>query len=569
MEGDSMTAPLPGGASEPADVEARHRGLVARTVLVSALTLVSRLLGFLREGLTSAVFGDRSVISDAFFTAWRLPNLFRRLLGEGALSTALQADMTAIDAREGDAAGRALFQGVLRLTGVILLLVAAATMVLVAWMPDRLPLLGWQWLGDDPEPVRDLMVRLLPYVVLICLAAVCAGGLAVRGHFALPNLAPTVMNLVWIGALIWIGVASDWGRTAGDDPATLRAGQWELARWLAWGLLLGGVLQLALHLLPLRRFHLVGGQRVPSPVRPARVLWGTLPLVVGAAIYQINVMVDGLMANSLLVTGGASALYYANRIQQFPLALVSTAAVNAVFPALSAHAQSGSSGALRVRALHDRTQMGILFLALPSAAGLLALAEPIASVCLERGNFGAEGMTRVAVGLRFLAVALIPAGAAGVTTRAYVAMGDRRTPVMFSLVTLIGNVLLNVAFVRGLRMDVGGLTLSTALTSWLNVILLTGGLRTHLELPAGAPELPGRLVRMTLAAGLCGAGALGAHRGVAVLLGSPLPRHSLPALLAAIALGGGLYLAATRLLGVPESAELGRRLRRVLGRGRG
>lgn len=564
-----MAAPPPGGASEPADVAARHRGLVARTVLVSGLTLLSRLLGFLREGLTSAVFGDRSVISDAFFTAWRLPNLFRRLMGEGALSTALQADMTAADARQGDAAGRALFLGVLRVTAGLLVAVTVVTMLLVAWMPDRVPGLDWRWLGDDPAPVRDLMVRLLPYVVLVCLAAVCAGGLAVRGHFALPNLAPTVMNVVWIGTLVWIGIATDWGRAAGEDPLVQRAVQWDMARWLAWGLLLGGLLQFGLHLVPLRRFHLLGGERAPSPVAPARVLLGTLPLVVGAAIYQINVMVDGLMANSLLATGGASALYYANRIQQFPLALVSTAAVNAVFPALSALAQGGSAGPGRVRALHDRTQMGILFLALPSAAGLLMLAEPISSVCLERGNFGADGMARVAIALQFLAIALIPAGAAGVTTRAFVAMGDRRTPVVYSVVALVGNVLLNVAFVQGLGMDVGGLTLSTALTSWVNVALLTVGLRSRLHLPPGAPGLAGRAVRMGLAAAACGGGALATHRAVAALLGAEVPRHSLPALFAAIAVGGGLYLLAARLLGIPEGAELARRLRGLAGRGRG
>ncbi|MEQ1892788.1 MAG: lipid II flippase MurJ, partial [Planctomycetota bacterium] len=173
---------------------ARHKGLVARTVLVAGLTLLSRLLGFAREALMAAVFGSHSVISDAFITAWRVPNLFRRLLGEGALSTSLQAAMTKADIERGDVAGRALFHATLRLMAKLLLVLTVVLMVGVHFLPDRMPITGWAWLGADPEPVRDLTVRVLPYVLLVCLAAVCGGALAVRGHFAWPNFAPTVMN---------------------------------------------------------------------------------------------------------------------------------------------------------------------------------------------------------------------------------------------------------------------------------------------------------------------------------------------------------------------------------------
>ncbi|HEX6886047.1 MAG TPA: lipid II flippase MurJ, partial [Planctomycetota bacterium] len=404
-----MAHPQPEPAHPPSASRtvARHRGLFARTLLVSLLTLVSRLLGFVREALMAAVFGDRSVISDAFITAWRFPNLFRRLLGEGALSVSLQSEMTKRDIERGDAGGRALFRATFRVMIGVLLAVTVAAMVVTWWLPDQAPLVGGAWLGPKPEAVRDLTVRVMPYVVLVCAAALCGGALAVRGHFALPNLAPTAMNLVWIGTLVWIGVASGWGRELGTDDPAVAARQWELARWLAWGLLAGGVVQLLLHLPPLGKHGLLG----PTPgetADPWRVLRTTAPLVVGAAIYQINVMVDGLMANGLLRAGGSSAIYYANRVQQFPLALVSTAAVNAVFPLLNAHGHLGERG--RVRALHDRTQLGILFLALPAAAGLLALALPIASVCYERGNFGLDGTERVAVALRCLAFALVPAG---------------------------------------------------------------------------------------------------------------------------------------------------------------
>jgi putative peptidoglycan lipid II flippase len=542
----------------------RHGGLVARTVLVSGLTLLSRLLGFAREALMAAVFGDKSVISDAFITAWRFPNLFRRLLGEGALSVSLQTAMTKADIERGDAAGRALFRATLARMTWILAAVTLIGMGVVHVLPDRMPLTGWAWLGPAPEAVRDLTVRVLPYVVLVCVAAICGGALAVRGHYALPNLAPTAMNLVWIGTLVAIGVASGWGRELGATPDAVQANQWELARWLAWGLLLGGVVQLGLHLPPLARFgltHAAGDERADA----SAVLRATGPLVIGAAIYQINVMVDGLMANSLLAAGGSSVIYYANRFQQFPLALISTAAVNAVFPLLNAHGHLGER--VKVRALHDRTQLGMLFLALPAATGMFALALPIASVCYEHGNFGFEGTLRTAVGLRCLSLALVPAGAAALASRVFVAMGDLRTPVRIALWMLGTNVMLNTLFVVGFGMDVAGLTLSTALVSCLNLALLLHGLRRRLGLPPAAPELRARILRIALAALLCAAAAWAAQRGTAAALDVPEARRSLAALLAGLAAGGMTYAAAARMLGIPELAEILRRVRARLAPG--
>ena len=174
--------------SEGHQIVERHRGLVGRTALVSALTLLSRLLGFVREIVMAAVFGDSSAVSDAFFTAWRVPNLFRRLFGEGALSTSLQAGITEADAEGGDEAGRSLFLRTVLLMVGVLLVVSSLSMLAVFHMPDRMPGLGWAWLGADPEPVRDLAVRLMPYVVLVCVAALCGGALYVRGQFGFVQL---------------------------------------------------------------------------------------------------------------------------------------------------------------------------------------------------------------------------------------------------------------------------------------------------------------------------------------------------------------------------------------------
>ena len=377
---------------------------MGRTVLVSGLTLLSRILGFVREVIMAALFGDGSAISDAFFTAWRVPNLFRRLFGEGALSTSLQTGITEADAEGGNEAGRRLFGSTVKLMVTLLLVVCTVSMIAIAWMPDVMPGTGWPWLGDPAAPVRDLAVRVMPYVVLVCLAALCGGALFVRGHYAVPNLAPTVMNLTWIAALVWIGIAFG-GFGQGEPGAEIGVGddamgtQWAMARWLAWGVLAGGVIQLAIHIPPLIRFGLLGRRGTEAGAAENRsgawtVLRTAAPLALGAAVYQINVMVDGLMAEGLLRDGGPSALYYANRIQQFPLALVAVAAINSVFPLLKAHGHLGDVAALR--ALHDKTQFAILFLALPAAVGLGVLAEPLASVLFEHGKFGSDGVERIA-----------------------------------------------------------------------------------------------------------------------------------------------------------------------------
>ena len=547
----------PAREEPPADdhVVERHKGLVGRTVLVSGLTLLSRLLGFVREVMTGALFGDKSAISDAFFTAWRVPNLFRRLLGEGALATSLQTAMTEADHDGGDAAGRRLFGETFRLALWILITATAAAM-LVAWsLPDRMPGTGWAWLGEDPEPVRDLMVRLLPFLLLVCLAAVCGGALQVRGHYVAPNLAPALMNVVWIVALGVVGFAYAWDAGSGDAGF---ARQWEMARWVAWGVLVGGLAQLVVHVPPLFTRGLVRavpGERVgPAGAQAGggalHVIKTAAPLAVGAAVYQVNVMVDGLMAEGLLRDGGPSALYYANRIQQFPLALVAIATTNAVFPSLKALGHTGRTDELR--RLHDRAQLGVVFLALPAAAGLWVLSDEIAATLFLRGNYGEDGVARIAIALRMLALALIPAGASGLAGRAYFACSDLVTPVRIAAALLFVNVGLNAALVLGFDMDVEGLALATAITSWMTLALLLFGLRRRLRLPASELRLGGRLGRVVLAS------AVAALVARALAVGD----RSVVALTVAAVAGVGGYALASALLRTPEWGEFRERLAR-------
>jgi putative peptidoglycan lipid II flippase len=554
----------------PSDaIVARHTRLVRRTALVSVLTLASRLLGFLREALTAMLFGGKSPILDAFLTAWRIPNLFRRLLGEGALSTSLQTAITEEDARGGNRAGSALFQRVVWLTLWILLVVCAGVMLAIQVVPEQIG--GFRPLGEPAtaQAIRELTVRLMPFVVLVCLAALAGGALNVRGHYSLPTLAPVAMNVVWIATLLWIGWAFGWGQRGetGFDPER----HFAMARALSWGVLLSGLAQLAVQIPPLVREGLIGriDRGVRQGVRSAgAVLRTAAPLAVGAAVYQINVMIDGFMAVGLLSEGGPTALYFANRIQQFPLALVATAATASVFPSLKALGHLGRRDELRV--LHDRTQHAIAFLALPAGAGLLALSGPIASACLEYGAFEADDSARVGRAMAVLALALLPAGAVGLVSRVYYALGDFRTPVIASVWILIANSLLNVLFVVGLGLDVEGIALGTAAATWLHLAILLPALGRRYGLPRSGVTRMAELASMLFAALLSAVVAWGlAHWLLATLPSDwrPGPRSAL-AIGPAIVAAGLVYLACVRLLGVSEWRLFEARVRARFGSGK-
>ncbi|MGD2016520.1 MAG: murein biosynthesis integral membrane protein MurJ [Planctomycetota bacterium] len=574
MERPEPQNAAPEPAAAPADAEqrpperppARHRRLALRTALVSSLTLVSRVLGYAREMLAAALFGDTSGVFDAFLTAFRVPNLFRRFLGEGALATSFQTALTEVDETHGEAAGGHLFRRTLGLMFVVSFVLSLLVMAAVAAAPDTVPGTGWAWLGADPEAVRDLTVRVMPFLVLVCLSSLVTGALQVRGRFGAPAFAPAAMNLAWIGTLLVIAWHFGWSEGPAEAAGDLSERHVAMARWLAWGLLVAGLVQLAVQWPALRATGLWGrlgpGQGLPAGAPgPGEVLRRAAPLALGAAVYQINVMVDGLMAESLLPDGGPTAHYYANRVQQFPLALIAVAATSAVFPALKQLGHRGELGALR--RLHDRTHLAVAAVALPAAVGLYVLARPVVEVSFERGAFGEEGVRRTTLALKALCFAIVPAGATGLVARTYYSVGDFSTPVKVSAAMLVLNGLLNVLFLVVLGMDVEGLAAATAITSALNVALLLPGLTGRLGLPASDAPFASTLPRVAAATALSGLAA-GWVQGAVVPWAGPAS-----ALFAAIAAGGAVYLAAALALGVEDVRDISRKILRRLRPARG
>ena len=554
----------PEGGASPDDIVGRHSGrLVRRTALVSALTLVSRILGFVREMLSAWLFGDKSGMYDAFLTAWRVPNLFRRFLGEGALSTSFQTALTRTDGDHGSEEGARLFRETLRTAIALLVGLCLALMGGVWLVPDSMPFTQWQWLGPDSDEVRELAVRLAPFVVLICVSALIGGALQVRGHFSSPAWAPAVLNVVWIAALVLLFVAYGWPPEEGHPPGT----QLEMARWLAWGALLAGLAQVVVQVPYLARNGLALRARASAGRRSERpegaptaggVFRKAAPLALGAAVYQINVMIDGLMAEGLLPDGGPSLHYFANRVQQFPMALIAFAATAAVFPALQAHGHRGDREA--VRRLHDRTHRAICFVALPASVGLFVLATPMLSAFFEHGDFDREGVERMSPALRWLTVAILPAGASGLVARTYYSLGDFRSPVRISAVMLLVNVVLNVVCIQGLGMDVDGLAAATATTSWGTLAWMVLGLRAKLQLPSMEPGFWSACARMGLAAALMGVVVRTADGWLTPGLGPAV------SVVLATPLGVAVYFLAASLTRVPEAASLRERIARKLTR---
>lgn len=552
-----MSSPDAHEPSAGVDVVGRHGRLFARTALVSGLTLVSRVVGFARETIAASIFGDRSPINDAFVTAWRVPNLFRSMLGEGAISTAMQAELTRADAKQGIAAGNALFRSLFRSLALFLLVACGALMLVVWVLPDRMPLTGIAWLGEHPGPVRELLVRMLPFVVLVCLSAVAAGALNVRGHFLAPAAGPAIMNVAWIGALFFVADRYGWTSLGpATQPAEMER-HLAMSRELALFVVAAGVLLLAVQVPALVKHGFLRDE-----ARGERASWKdalaivrtSAPLALGAAVYQVNVLVDGFMAESMLESGGPSVLYWAQRLQQLPLSLVAVAATSAVFPVLTAFGQTGRKSELRD--LLDETSHAIAFLAVPAACGLFVLAAPIVAVCFQRGAFGAEGVERTASALRGLSFALPAIGAAGLLARAFYALGDYSTPVRIGLCMLVLNVALNWTLVRVAGMDVGGFALATAVVAWVNLILLAVRLGS-LGMPPALAGGAGRLARVVIASAL----AAGSAR-LAFELGREPAGRTL-ALVAAIALAACVYGALAALLSIPEWGRTLARLRKA------
>ncbi|MBM3569844.1 MAG: murein biosynthesis integral membrane protein MurJ [Alphaproteobacteria bacterium] len=423
--------------------------LLRAAATVGGLTLVSRVLGFLRDLLFAAALGAGPV-ADAFFVAFKLPNFFRRLFAEGAFSAAFVPLYNELSARQGQAAARAFAEQALAL---LLTAVLGLVVVMQAAMPWVMHLLAPGFVGDESRfalAVRFSIVT-FPYLVFISLVALMAGVLNALGRFAAPAATPILLNLGLIAAALWpAGDAA--GRGLAQSWGLLLAGMAQFL-YLAWTCGKAGVT------LSLPRPRLS-----PKTVEMLKLM---LPAAIGAGAAQINLVVD-LILGSLLPAGSISYLFYADRLNQLPLGVIGVAVGTALLPLLSRQIAAGEREA--ALASQNRAIELVLLLTLPAAIGLVMLAEPIVAVLFERGAFGPLETARTAGALALYSLGLPAYVLIKALTPGFYARKDTGTPLAIALFCIGLNILLSLVLMDSMLHF--GLALATALSAVVNAAAL-------------------------------------------------------------------------------------------------
>jgi putative peptidoglycan lipid II flippase len=510
---------------------------------VGAWTMASRVLGLVRDQILAATMGVGAV-ADAFYVAFRLPNLFRRLFGEGAFNAAFVPLFTGLLATEGPAVARGFAEEAMAVLSFWLLLLTVAGEI---FMPAVLHVIAPGFAGDPHKFALAVTLSRItfPYMLLICVAALVSGVLNGLDRFGAASAAYVMFNVVGIAAIL------------GLTPYVATVGH-----AAAWGITASGVAQLALLLWAVKRAGMA--LRLPRPrlTPQMRLLMRRMaPGLIGSGIVQLNLAVDTIIS-TLLPAGSVALLYLADRVNQLPLGVLGNAAGTSLLPALTREAKTDPERAL---ATHNRAVGGTLLLTIPACVALLVLARPIMEVLFGRGAFtahdaalSAQSLACYAVGLpAFVMVKLLGPG--------FYARGDTSTPVRLGLATLAVNLALNLALMRPLAHM--GPPLATSLASTLNTGLLGVVLwRRGWFRPDRA--LMSRVAR-TLVATLVMALVLeGLLRGLPTVLVHGHGWRACVGLGGMMAAGLAAFGAAAQALGLIRLGDVGRRVRGRLWRGR-
>jgi putative peptidoglycan lipid II flippase len=446
--------------------------------VVGAVTLLSRVLGFIRDAVIAWFLGA-GFSSDAFIAAFRIPNLLRRLVAEGSLSSAFIPVFTEYIVNQSRSEAFHLARSAFGLLAAFLVILTIGGVLLSPWL---VRIIAPGFIGEKLLLTVTLTRIMFPYIFFIGLVALCTGILNVLGHFAAPAFAPVLLNLAIIGAVILIS----------PFLTTPVVG-------LAFGVLIGGLLQFVLQLPVMIRkgfrfrektqiFH-PGLKRVGALI---------LPVVLGGAVYQINVVI-GTLLGSLLDEGSITYLYFADRLVQFPLGVFAIAAATAVLPSLSRKAAGGEIDALRQT--FGYALRLVFFITIPAMIGLIILREPIVALLFERGEFTIQATRLTAQALLYYSLGLWAFSATRIVAATFFAMQDTRTPVQMAIISIITNLILGVVLMEPLSH--GGLALAATIASIVNFGLLVGALRLKLG------ELGWRSIARSLGRTLLCSGGMG------------------------------------------------------------
>ncbi len=522
----------------------QSRASVARNAgIVSLAVMASRVLGLARDQIFAALFGA-GLQYDAFLTAFRVPNLLRDLLAEGALSSAFVTTFTQTLQQKGK-------DEAIRLSNrVATLIVACITAVsIIAWIytPEIVRLLapGFYAVPGKAELTIELTRVMMPFLLLIALAAQAMGMLNAFNIYGMPALASAFFNLGSIIGGLLLGYLI--GPAIGLSPI---AG-------MAYGTVIGGFLQFAVQWPSLRRCGI--GYRADwnvndSGVRQILRLMG--PAIIGAAAVQINVFVNTSFASAIVdpatgavANGPVSWLNFAFRFMQFPIGVFGVAIATATLPTLSRSTANPDYGEFRQTLAHSLAL--VFLLCIPSAVGLAVLAQPIVALVFEHGKFTAFDTVQTANALAAYAVGLAGYGAIKVLSPAFYALNDARTPMLISLGSIAVNYVMNSLLVGPFGHV--GLAFSTSAVALVNFLLLALLMRRRLG------HLAGRKLAVTAVKIALASAALAVVAWIANQSAGALPLHGLALefsrVIIAIVLAAATFYGVCRLLRVDELQE--------------
>ncbi len=439
--------------------EKARPGLLRSSALVGSMTMISRVLGLLRDIVIAAFIGA-SANADAFFVAFKIPNFLRRLFAEGAFSQAFVPVLADYKEQGAHDAVQALVDRVAGVLGGTLLLltlitVAASPIVAAIFAP------GFVSQPEKFQLTADMIRITFPYLLLISMTGFCGAILNSYGRFAVPAFTPVFLNLSLIFAAT---VASPWF----DEPVFA----------LAWGVFFAGIIQLLFQLPSLYRLDLV-----PRPVFDGkdegvrRILKLMIPALFGVSVSQINLLLDTVLA-SFLPTGSVSWQYYSDRLAELPLGVFGIAIATVILPNLSAHRAAARED--QFASTLDWAMRSVLLIGLPAALALILLAEPILITLFQYGALTPTDVDMASLSLRAYSLGLIAFMLIKILAPGYYARKDTATPVKIGIIAMAANMVMNLAFVLPLLwyFNVGhvGLALATSASAWLNAGLLLRGL---------------------------------------------------------------------------------------------
>lgn len=486
-----MSTNVPEPKRNQSPVPAKAPGLLRSSGVVGVMTMLSRVLGLVRDMVIARYFGA-GTDADAFFVAFKIPNFLRRLFAEGAFSQAFVPVLSSYRQQQDLTEVRRLVNAVSGTLGLVLL---GVTLVAVLGAPALTAVFAPGFL-DEPEKfglASDMLRITFPYLLLISLTAFAGAILNSYDRFAVPAFTPVLLNLAMIAAAIFLSPLL-------ETPVLA----------LAWGVFIAGALQLFFQLPFLMRLGLLPRPKVDyrhEGVR--RVLRLMAPALFGVSVSQINLLLDTILA-SLLQTGSVSWLYYSDRLSELPLGVFGIAIATVILPSLSRkHAAESTQ---QFAATLDWAVRAVLLIGVPAALALALLAEPLIATLFHYGEVTDRDVIMSAASLRAYSAGLLAFMLIKVLAPGFFARQDTRTPVKIGVIAMVANMVFNLLLIMPLAHV--GLALATSLSAWLNAVLLWRGLKKE-----GAWVAQPRWARFGLQLLL----ANGALAAVVVYLKQPVP----------------------------------------------